>query len=219
MGLGFYVMRNKHIILVIFTILLIIPGCGSSENISAKESQDRYNYSEDGFIWNYLDTLNVIYESGANYEIFTDDDKTCFYYRVLDNIGSTIDEGYHDWRGSFSFEEINDMLVLNYGFGSSQWQQRYYDVESGRVSRFFQNPIQISNELVAYFTYMSDEIVLIIQNMFDPAIYHTEIRRNFSDFVIKNQCSAEFLEDNGKLKITYWIKPNDEEVTEVIELF
>ena len=54
--------------------------------------------------------------------------------------------------------------------------------------------------------------------MFDPKIYYKEIRRDFSDFVIKKQCSAEFLENNSKLKITYWIKPNDDKVTEIIVL-
>ena len=99
------------------------------------------------------------------------------------NDGNLLDQGYHGWRGSFglSFNE-DGILVLNYGSGGSPplWSERYYDVTNGRISRFFFNPpVQSHSNLVVYFEAKEEydgDIVLIIQNMFDPSLYYKEVR-------------------------------------------
>jgi len=88
-----------------------------------------------------------------------------------------MDIGYHNRRDGFSFSTKDDFLVLNYGFGNILGQKRYYDVSNGRVSRFFSKPVQTQGELVAYLTKKgeNENWGLVIQNMFDPAVYYKEI--------------------------------------------
>lgn len=166
-----------------------------------------------------LNTYDILFEKGDNYEVYTDESQTGYHYFVTDNNGTLMDEGYHSWRGSFSFRIVDDILQLDYGYGSSLWDKRYYDVATGRVSRFFPKPLQTYGDTVAYFIVnQNDEIILIVQNMFDPSQSYNEFRRDFSDTVIKGQCTAEFLNEGHAIKVTYWRNPNDEEVTEIFEL-
>lgn len=185
-----------------------------------KDLEAKYNVDEKGNVWNYMNTLDISIEKGNNYEIFTDSAQTGYHYYVKDNDGNVIDEGYHDWRGSFGFEVRDDILELDYGHGGPVWQRRYYDVSNGRVSRFFEKPVQVNGELVAYFTLQGEEKnwVLIVQNMFDPAIYHKEIYRDFSLFVYTMPSTAEFIDNGRKLRVIYWIKPDDKMIEETIDL-
>jgi len=184
------------------------------------ELYQKYNIDQNGYVRNYLSTLDTLIETGDNYEIYTDEVQTGYYYRVKDSFGDLIDEGYHSGRGNFGFNSENSMLELEYGFGGPVWEKRYYDVKSGRVSRFFSKPLHSHDELVAYFTTKGEagNWVLVIQNMFDPAAFYQEIERNFSLYVYTAPSKAEFFEDGKKLRITYWIKPDNKEITEIIDL-
>ena len=216
--------------LSIFMIAVIVFAASACSPLIEKDSpelsmaiSDIYNVDSDGHIMNYLSTVNVPYERGDNYEIFTDASENGLFashYYVYDVNGVTIDEGFHDWRGSFGFTQKDDFLELDYGLGGLFWQRRYYDVSNGRVSRFFSKPLQTHGELVTYFTRKGEDedLVLVVQNMFDPSKYYQEIERNFSFYVITVPSTAEFLEDGKKLRVTYWIKPDNEEVTEIIDL-
>ena len=78
----------------------------------------------------------------------------------------------------------------------------------------------MSDKLVAFFILDHNlQIKLVVQDIFDRSVYYTEIRRDFSDFVIKsNQYKGEFLDNNTKLKITYPVNGKEEPVTEEILL-
>ena len=54
--------------------------------------------------------------------------------------------------------------------------------------------------------------------MFDPSIHYQEIIRDFSVFVITMPSAGKFLDDGKKLSISYWLNPDDKEVTEIIDL-
>lgn len=206
------VKRRLFQVLMVITCLLLFSSCESVKNSLIITE----NHIEQ---WDALNTYDILLEKGNNYEVYTDEEQTAFHYFVKDNNGILMDEGYHNWRGSFSFNTVDNILQLNYGYGSSLWDERYYDVETGRVSRFFPRPLQTYGETVAYFaTTQNEEIILIVQNMFDPSHLYKEFRCNFSDMVIRGDCKAEFLNDGRQLKVTYWKNPNDEEVTEVFEL-
>lgn len=167
-----------------------------------------------------LQDLDVILKQDKNFKIYTNEEHTTFSYYIRDDSGYLMDSGYHDYRGSFDIYQKGDFLTLDYGFGGNSWHERYYDVSNGRVSRFFERPVESSNELVAYFTFRDSDnaIVLVIQNVFDRNTYYKEIERDFSDFVFKIAAEGEFLENDTKLKLTYWRKPDDQEVTEIIDL-
>lgn len=204
-------MNKKRIILLPLLLVLIFCSCSSNNNNTTQVNNSAYSQ---------LDNIDVIYKQNKNYTILSNEDTTIFHYYIKDDNGNIIDEGYHDWRGRFDISQKNNFLVMNYGFGGNAWYERYYDTTNGRVSRFFEKPIANADEFVAYFvvTDTGNEIVLIVQNMFDPNIYYKEIRKDFSDYVIKEQVSAEFSEDNSKLKISYWTNPDNENVTEIIDL-
>lgn len=204
--------RRLFQILLVVVCLLSLPSCESKKNSSILMK----NHLEQ---WNTLNTYDILFEKGNNYEVYTDEEQTGFHYFVMDNNGILMDEGYHNWRGSFSFNTVDNILQLNYGYGGNLWDERYYDVATGRVSRFFPRPLQTHGETVAYFAVtQNEEIILTVQNMFDPSHFYKEFRRNFSDMVIRGECKAEFLNDGCQLKVTYWKNPNDEEVMEIFEL-
>jgi hypothetical protein len=173
--------------------------------------------------WERLADFPFAHESGDNFEVFVDTDDAflpTYHYRVWDNNGDLINESYHAW-GSFDISETESegILTVRLGYGFSSWRHRYYDVANGRVSRLFCKPVATHGERVAYFRITDDgHITLIVQNMFEPSIYREEIDRNFSGMVIRGFSEAEFIENGNRLKITYWIEPNDDEVTEVIDL-
>jgi len=196
-------MNKKIIILLPLLLLFLFGGCNSNHTTQVQ-----------------LNDINVTYKQGDNYIIYTNEEPaTIFEYIIKDDDGHIMDSGYHNYRGSFDIFEKDNLLVMNYGMGGNSWYERYYDTTSGRISRFFERPVASSDELVAYFiTDKDNEITLIVQNIFNPNEYHKEIRKNFSDYAIKNQATAEFTEDNAKLKLTYWTKPDNQKVTETIDL-
>ena len=220
-------MKSRQYFIVLLIILAMgLSACSinqiqsSAEANPVDERSQKYKIDQNGNLWNYMDTLDQMIEKGDNYEIFSDEARTGYYYRVVDNYGSPIDYGYHDWRGSFGFNTICSILELEYGFGGPVWYRRYYDVSNGRVSRFFSKPVDTYGELVASYVdeRNGDGFILVIQNMFDPSIYYQEIERDFSIFVYTMPSTAEFLDDGKRLRVTYWLAQDDEEVTEIIDL-
>ena len=193
---------------------------GSGDNATDIGVSTEYHIGEDGYIWNYFDTLTELIKDEKNYKIYTDKGNISLYFEVINNNGELIDSGYHGWRGGvgLSFNE-DGILILDESFGSILWNQRYYDVTNSRVSRFFFRPVQTHGEVVVYFTPKeTGGFILVIQNMFDPGIYYKETERDFSLFVWTMPSTAEFLDDGKKLSITYWLEPDDKEVTEIINL-
>ena len=203
--------QKKICSLLLLFLLFFLCSCGTDSVVLVSE----YDNSQ-----NCLENVNFFYKQDKNYEILSNKEQTIFYYVIKDDNGYIIDEGYHNERGSFDINQNDEFLTMNYGYGGNVWYDRYYDISNGRVSRFFERPIQNSNELVAYFVVQNSDnsIVLVIQNKFDKSDYYKEIRRDFSDFVIKDEVKTDFLENNTKLKISYWIKPDNKQITEIIDL-
>jgi hypothetical protein len=220
-------MKNKRFLwLFLLPVMLFTfsPADGSMVSIDAVANGELIDILEDRIPrWERLADFPFLYKSGENYEVFIDTDDAflpTYHYRIWDNNGDLIDESYHDWRTfGISETESEGILVVKLGGGFSSWHHRYYDVTNGRVSRLFYKPVATHGEIVAYFKIADDgHITLIIQNMFEPSIYYEEIDRNFSGMVIRGFCEAEFIENGNRLRITYWIEPNDDEITEVIDL-
>lgn len=218
-------MYKKIWIVLLFLIFLCSCSADTSPNTSQYDNSQSCSTDTASISSQYddsqycLDNIDVICKQDKNYTILSNEEATIFYYSIKDNNGDIIDAGYHNYRGSFDIYKNGKFLTLDYGYGGNAWHARYYDLSNGRISRFFERPIQISNELVAYFTLrdLDNAIVLVIQNMFDPNTYYKEIVRDFSDFVFKDEVEAEFLENDTKLKISYWIKPDNQKITEIID--
>ncbi len=176
----------------------------SEVDVVSDSLSSEYTISPDGIVMNFLDTVNTIYKSDKNYAIYTDG--FSFRYTVNDNNGNLLDMGYHNYRGSFDLYYQGDLLVLDYGYGGNTGaSERYYDVEHGRISPFFSSPIALSDTRVAYFVYreQNEKNALIIQDIFDPSDYYTEIERDFASGPILYTSEATFLDNSTKLQITY----------------
>ena len=129
-----------------------------------------------------------------------------------------IDRGCHNWRGSFDLSYQNGLLVLDYGFGGSSFNKRYYDIDGRRVSKFYPSPVAESDSLVAYFIWEENQIKLIVQDIFNSTVFYKEISQDFSDFVLKQNYTGEFIENNTKLRLTYPVNNRTELITEEIPL-
>lgn len=200
-----------------FTAVLFFSACGANGNGTDTSSvADGIETSET--TENVLDAVDVLYEEGAHYKIYSNAEKTLYRYDVLDNTGALIDQGYQDWH-CVSFKETGNILQLFYWYSGPLSLVRYYDTENGRVSRFFSSPLLTYEETVAYLSVREDSIILVVQNMFEPATFYREFDRDFSGMVIRGgDCKPEFLQNGKQLKLTYWRGENDEEVTEIFDL-
>lgn len=213
--------KCTHLLLIILLTLSLcscdsIPSILGTQNDSLNHSRyEGYNQFD-----YYIDSINIEYKKDKNFIIYTDANQTGYIYIIKNNYGEQIDFGYHNYRGSFDIYEKSGLLVLDYGFGGNSWQERYYDVEQGRVSRFFQNPLATYNENISYFIINPDNqnIYLVIQNIFNPSIYYEEILWEYSSTVFRAQPKAQFLQNGTKLKISYYDETTNEFVTQIVEL-
>lgn len=159
-------------------------------------------------------------EENKNYKVYTDESGFNYYYDIYNNNGKLIDTGFH--TKGIGIEVIGDILNIRKGAGTYVFTCKYYDLSTNRVSRDYATPLEIGGEYIAYFTTKTegnkDEIVLIVQNIFDERLYYKEIKRDFSDETLSFYSPTEFIDNNTKLRIKYPINQNDEVVTETIDL-
>ena len=241
----------KRVLMLLFVITLILVGCAEgkpvndnsneskredvseiskTDNVSyVNESNDEeqqlicsdYRFSENGEVYNFLDTLNILCEEGENYKIYSNRDATSHYYVVYDNDEYSIDHGYFNFKRPV-FERHGDILVLEQSHGMSIVTKKFYDIENARVSRWYEMVFAYSGELIAYYSGPHDNLehgAIVIANMFDRTEYYHEFPRDVSvsSLMMAYSLGAEFIENDTKFKITY-TNINDEEVTEIIEL-
>ncbi|MBE6713375.1 MAG: hypothetical protein E7580_07660 [Ruminococcaceae bacterium] len=223
--------------LVVFTVLLLSCGGvgvdreGSSGESCAESSEKVKHTSQTTSVKEVEVATKVTAETeqktqelldeGENYKIYEmyAEDEMYYSYEVYDDDQNILDMGCHHGLGGVGISKRGSLLVLRYHSGSPVFHERYYDISRGIVSRFFWRPVQNTDKYVAYFDYKeSDKTVLVIQDIFNPEEFYLEIERDFSDFVMKDIAQAEFIESETKLEITYWINPNDQVVTEIIDL-
>lgn len=234
-------MYKKIVLIILIANFCLLTSCSNNNNaidqskiekpeVFSKQEDDfnlseKYTVNQNGIIMNYLETIDTIYKSDDNYTIYTDG--FSFRYIVKDNSDNVLDIGYHDYRGSFDLYSLGKLLVLDYGSGgNSGTSKRFYDLEKGQVSRFYSNPIAVSDTKVAFFAYneKDNKEVLIIQGIFNTEDYYKEIERNFPNgTAVFYDTKATFLENGKKLEITYPIKTTEkgeslEYKTEVIIL-
>ena len=190
-----------------FTAVLFFSACGANGNGTDTSSvADGIETSET--TENVLDAVDVLYEEGDHYKIYSNAEKTLYRYDVLDNTGALIDQGYQDWR-CVSFKETGDILQLFYWYSGPLSYVRYYDTENGRVSRFFSSPLLTYEETVAYLSVREDSIILVVQNMFEPATFYREFDRDFSGMVIRGGDQIKVLSPDSGETLVFSISAGD----------
>lgn len=145
-----------------------------------------------------------LYTKGEQYEVYTDNDGTGYYYIIYNIQQKIIDEGYCSWKFN-AIEQKDNLLELSYGTsGGPIFNARYYDLENDRVSRLFTMPLATSKDLVSYFGTDETGIKLVVQNIFDSSAYYVEFYdKSFSASVFLTRGSALFTEENQQITVTY----------------
>ena len=210
-------MKKYLKILLAISVLFSLCSCSLVSNFFQKYN---YNFSDNNLNSQKVNDYRIEYKKSKNFIIYTDENKTGFVYIIIDNYGREIDSGFHNYRGNFDIYEKSGLLVLEYGFGGNSWQEKFYDVELGRASQYFQNPLDVYNEVVAYFEIDSTdtEIYLVIQNIFEPSIYYEKILWEYSSSVFRHQPEATFIDNGTKLKISYYDEMSNKIITRLIQI-
>lgn len=183
-------------------VVFLLMGCANtSDNSSPNESvqiNPSYTFDHNGNIRNYFDTLDRMVEQGENYKIYTDSSQSGYYYTVTDRHGNCIDFGYHNWRCGLDFSEKYGLLCMEYVVGGPSWLNRYYDIDRGFVSPFFEMSYAGPDNLIAYFNFDSDNntVSLIVRDAFNADDFYKEIQGDFPDSVFREAVDLSFINSN-----------------------
>ena len=152
-------------------------------------------------------------EKGEYFEVYRNSRADIYFYIVKNSKNEYLDFGYHDGRGSLKFFKSNGLLCLEYGVGGPTWYERYYDIEKGKVSKFFAMPYLGYNNLVAYFSLADNVVCLFVEDVFDSNIRY-EVKRGFPRSVLREKVKLNFVEMN-KIHVEY-NDENGDSISEVI---
>lgn len=213
---------NKFSILLITVIIVLLGIMTYIELSDGKANSDRNQNIEDSKKVDKdnsepLDPYYKLIEENQNYKIYTDKSGLNYFYNVYDNSGECIDRGFH--IREVRFEITDEILSVRMGFGTYSFNCRYYNLNTSQISRFYDNPLEISGNYIAYFKSKNNgDIVLVAQDIFDKTVYYKEFERNFSPMVLNVYSETEFINNNKQLKISYPVNQSNEIITEIIDL-
>ena len=153
---------------------------------------------------NFEYTFKEITEKDKNYVIYNSNEHAGNFYEIFDNYGNYLDKGYHGYRGSFDISKKDNIVQLEYGFGGTNVfpTYRFYDIEKSLVSRYFDGPIAISNNMIAYC--VIEKNVIIVQDIFDIDKAYKEFTYKFSDKNFLNFNEMHFSDDGTKIIVSYY---------------
>ena len=195
----------------VISLLMCVWLCGCAFN--KKSSRADFNI-EQSAEKNYDSEFNVLCDKGECFEIYTNSNGDMYLYAVKDSENNYLDFGYHGGRGSLRFFESFGLLCLEYGVGGSTWYERYYDIEKGKVSKFFEMPYLGYNNLVACFSLTDNDVCLFVEDVFDSNIRY-EVKRGFPRSVLREKVKLNFVEMN-KIHVEY-NDENGDNINEIIE--
>jgi len=217
----------KRVISSFFALMFIINlmGCGetnrddTSSVISIKN--DSSNAERDAYyntFYNFESKFTDISVQNNNYIIKTSDKHAGEFYEIYDNYDNLLDKGYHDWRGSFDISKEKNIVTLKYGFGGTSVHPKYrlYDVEKGKVSRYFDGPIAVFDNLIAYVVAKEEKGILIVQDIFDTDKYYQEFYGKFNRFIYMKVIGLSFSADGTKVMIKHHEDKNESNIIEEV---
>ena len=229
-------MKNMACFMICVVALLSFSGCSQEcshpseshtsqiQNVAvqmAADKVDRENYYH--AFSNMEHTFTVIEEQTDHYVIKSSNEHAGWVYEVYDNDGYLLDKGYHGYRGSFGLSKDGNIVVLEYGFSGTHVFPRYrfYDVENGRISKFYPGPVARRGELIALLGEKEDDsVALIVQNAFDNRLDYKELTAKFDDSIWLGLDTLSFSENGEKIVVWYYGKAEDGSIDysgEVIE--
>ncbi len=221
-------MRTRKIILILaIFLILLLSGCsgtasqpqddksGISEDMNATSAKDAY-YST---FSDFKSTFTVVDEQTENYTIKSSDAHAGFFYEIYDNEQSLLDAGFHDWKGSFEITQTDNIVMLQYGFGGTNVQPlfRFYNVDGGKVSKYYSGPLTYHGETVAYFVRNDDKTAkMIVRNMFDDQIQKQEFSGKFDSKIGMKIESIVFSDDGNQITLRHHEDGNETNIIEEV---
>ncbi len=218
--------KNSALFCVLLLTIILLYGCSARvglENDIVNTTNETnvnsiYHFNEDGYLTNFYASLDLLVERDKNYIVYSNELGRDEHYSVFDNKGNLLDDGYSPY--GVKFIKNGNYLEMQYYTNASELNKIcYYDLELGKVSRYFTNSLGSSNGLVAYFSKsVDDDIVLVVQDAFDESEYYKEIKRDFSERVFKEMYPVRFLNNNLMIEFSYWSLFNNKITTEIVNL-
>jgi len=209
---------NKKLICILISILVLLSllilvvannnnGNNNHNNIDLMDADTGLEINNND---NELAFNEIAIENGYNFRVVrtNEDNENAipeFRYEVFNNNGEIVRSGT-GWRIP-SFININEnVLKISIGVGTGTQMVQFYSAKNDMFSEVFDTPIVITNELIGLLRWSdSDELNLIVRDIFDIEIYYNEfLLENFSS--VANPIDAlkgiEYL-GNDKLEVTY----------------
>lgn len=212
---------KKWCFILVVTLLFSLSACGNQPNNTTTEPQPTMDHSEPTNAHQvnanqakggsgskeYLDSslFPVLEEEGPNYQLYSSNMLGGYYYKIFDNHGDLIEDGFLTWR-FLSIEMLDEnILAVSTNAGMSLSSVKVYDVENRRVSAVLPSILGVSGDLYAYFTTDDQGIKLVVQDIFDAREYYYEIpdRCFTTDVYLVTTCTAEFDNENKNITVTY----------------
>lgn len=213
-------MKKLLVIFVCFVLFLTFVGCQAEEVVidnsaSAEETDDKlssyYNTYE-----SFIATFTKADTKEDNYTIYTSDEYAGYFYTIYDDNGNFLDSGYHGHKGSFKISKEDNLVIFENGQGGSPVFPIYrlYDVKNGKVSRFYDGPIALDGDLIAYFAISDDSAKLIVQDAFDSEKTYQEFVGKFDINIFTKIQEISFSADGEKVIIKHCETNNEENIIE-----
>lgn len=170
-----------------------------------------FKHESDSFV--HLDKTYTLCDVSDYYELYCGEEAAGYYFKIFDKNGHFIDSGYHTSTTDISI--VGDYIQLWYSAGMSNRMVKYYDIEKDKVSRLYNNPLDIHNELVVFASIVNNKECFIVQNIFDKSQFYQIYEMNPipSSALAFEAC---FIDDTH-IQISYLIA-NDETYTAIIDL-
>lgn len=194
-------MKKTILITLLIVIFACYSGCGESMQSSAAPEETPYEIKT-----KYYEIYEVTKHGRPAYQYFIFGS-----YSHLD-----FDRGIV--YGFPQVTESDGIIKLCVKVDTGVSNCRYFDIESKLSSIWFVSPVAENGTLVAYPDQPWEATKLIVQNIFDKSKYYCEFEREFT-YIYTPIESAEFINDDKQLHITYETGQEKQEVTEILDLY
>lgn len=167
----------------------------------------------------HMDIVHELQQKTEHFELYGADNGGACFYRVVADSGISLDWSHDTQWYRIEFSEEDSVGCLKQFSGGPTCSYRFYDFVNERVSRIYNNPFTRNGNLVATIETRGDELVLLVQDMFDPSVYQAVFREDWIvPFLVIQNAKIEFIENNTKLKVSYLEDETNLNKTVVLEL-
>ena len=198
-------MKKIVIITLLNGLLLVLAACGylyyedipHDDNSSARSASESMNeslaYISDEHIsgdlpseltddsHDFIGYTMTLIEYSPHFRIYHIPEPMMFHYEIYNYRGELV-KSFTTCRPAW-VEYINETVIeIGIGAGTGVQIVQFYSVNDDVFSDVFETPFLINDETVAYLARYDDMLMLIVQNIFDPASFYMAFPLDDFDF-------------------------------------